>query len=136
MPHHCKKSIIGTYKGCVTNAEGYRDNGQFYDLDGNPTTLAGVTTKTKLTLNVEVVSGGVIWGTYSYYNSLEGYTEVDNFHGAYVGDDTYLCRDKDEVIMLAFDGKCVKYTNVEGQSTSHTARPGYFEAIVGSLKKC
>jgi len=135
----CKNSkLIGKYVGQVETAEGYRPpgSGKFYNLDGVETNLAGVTGCSRLTLEIEVVQGGLLWGNYKYTNPITGESEVDPLHGAYVGDNEWIARDADEVILLTFKGNCVEFTNIEGQSPTHTAMPGFFEMIRGSLKKC
>ena len=133
-----KDSVVGNYTGNVQMAEGYHTGGVFYDaVNGEVATLDDVTTCTCLTLKIQVQKCDLIWGTYEYYNSLESKMDVDDFHGVRIADGVWQVRDGSEVITLTFSdcGKKVSFKLNHGDSSSHTARAGFFEQIAGCLKK-
>jgi len=132
-----KDTVKGTYTGNVQFAVGYHEGDKFYNLNNEEVTIDDITTCVCLTLKIQAQKCDLIWGVYEFYNPLESKMEVDEFHGVRISDHVWQLRDGSEVITLTFSdcGKKVCFKLNHGDSTTQTARSGFFEQVAGCLKK-
>jgi hypothetical protein len=134
-----KNCVVGTYVGCVQFAEGYRDGGKFYDVNGNETSLSGVSKCVKFELVIEKQDKNLIWGVYKFRNPFTNKDEVDPLIGSRVSEHYWRIRDTDEVGeigSLSFENKCnLIFSMDSGKQPGNDKKPGFFELINGPLKK-